>query len=391
MGRVKRSRLVLTMVVAVVVAAAGGWMAGRSIQSPAEAAAQSAEPEPSPILVPAEVRELSTDIITRGTARFGSPMMLSLATSQLKADAGVATSLPAVGEELGEGDVFLTVSGRPVFLLGGDVPSYRDLGPGLEGPDVLQLEESLMALDLDPGSIDGMYDDATGSAVTRLYRRAGFDPIAATEEQLAEVTSVAAALVGSVPGPGVLVPADEIVFMPVTPVRITEVTVGRGEAIEGAILTLSDASVRIDASVPIESASLVREGMPVRIDEPDLGIDTQGLITFVAPGPGTNEVDGFHVYMEVEVPTPPSNLVNASVRLTIATDSTDGPVLAVPIAALTLGADGSSRVQVQRAGQLIFLEVQPGLSADGYVAVTPLTGALGAGDLVVVGFERPAG
>jgi hypothetical protein len=44
---------------------------------------------------------------------------------------------------------------------------------------------------------------------------------------------------------------------------------------------------------------------------------------------------------------------------------------------------------VQRAvdQELNFVSVRTGLSADGYVSVTPLEGDLAAGDLVVVGLE----
>ena len=52
------------------VMAGGAWFAGERIVSPAEAAARTAPPTPSPILVPVEKRVLSSEIITRGTARF---------------------------------------------------------------------------------------------------------------------------------------------------------------------------------------------------------------------------------------------------------------------------------------------------------------------------------
>jgi hypothetical protein len=76
------------------------------------------------------------------------------------------------------------------------------------------------------------------------------------------------------------------------------------------------------------------------------------------------------------------------VRLTIPVESSGGPVLAVPVSALTLAADGSSRVQRDVDGTTEFVPVRPGLTADGYVAVTATAGALQAGDLVVIGFEQ---
>ena len=46
------------------------------------------------------------------------------------------------------------------------------------------------------------------------------------------------------------------------------------------------------------------------------------------------------------------------------------------------------RVQRQGDGSLEFITVEPGLSADGYVAVKAVDKNLEPGDLVVVGFDQ---
>ncbi len=74
-------------------------------------------------------------------------------------------------------------------------------------------------------------------------------------------------------------------------------------------------------------------------------------------------------------------------RLTIPIESTKGAVTAVPMSALSLAADGTSRVQVENDGALEYIVVEPGLSADGFVEVTPVDGTLEPGQLVVVGYE----
>jgi hypothetical protein len=72
--------------------------------------------------------------------------------------------------------------------------------------------------------------------------------------------------------------------------------------------------------------------------------------------------------------------------VTIPVKSTNGKVLAVPVAALSAGPDGSSRVEVQRNGTTDLIKVTVGLSADGYAQVTPVGGGkLAPGDQVVVG------
>ena len=48
-------------------------------------------------------------------------------------------------------------------------------------------------------------------------------------------------------------------------------------------------------------------------------------------------------------------------RLTVPVETTGQGVLAVPLSALTLAADGSSRVQSARGGVLRFVTVEPGL------------------------------
>jgi len=378
------------LLVIVVLAALAGWLAGTLIRSPAEVAARRAPPEPSPILVPAEERVLSTDVVTRGTGRFGSPQTLSLTPTDLKGGRQLVTRLPRAGTKLAEGDVVLEVSGRPVFLLRGSVPSYRDLGPGIVGRDVHQLEAALERIGFDPGPVDGTFDTGTEDALAELYARAGFDPVRATEAQLAAVRPLEAELLDNARArPGIQLPADEVIFVRSTPARVSELFVGRGDS-PRRLMTVTDVFVAIDSSVPLEEAPLVKPGMKVLIDEPDLGIDESGVVSRVAGTPGTNGVDGFHVYIEVTVDGSPARLVGTSVRLTVPVESTEGAVLAVPVSALSLAPDGSSRVQRATNGGLEFVRVEPGLSADGFVEVTPIEGTLEPSDPVVVGFEGDA-
>jgi len=126
----------------------------------------------------------------------------------------------------------------------------------------------------------------------------------------------------------------------------------------------------------------------VAIDEPDLGLKATGIVSRVADTPGTDGADGYHVYFEVLVDETKVKLEGVSLRLTIPVQSTGGAVTVVPVSALFLEADGTSRVQVERGGKLEFVEVKPGLSADGFVEVTPVDGKLSVGQLVLVGYEK---
>lgn len=371
-----------------VVAAAVGWILGSQVRSPAEIAARTEAPEPSPILVPAEMRELSTNVVTRGTGRFGKPIEVVLATSSFKPNSPLVTQLPEPGSEIDEGQILMSSSGRPVFALEGAQPMFRDLGPGVTGEDVRQLEAALDRMGHGPGPVDGTYDTRTEAAVGLLYETRGLAPAVATADQLADIFPDAGSIIaGTRPGAGIQVPADEIVFIPSLPARVAANSIELGHPIEGSVMTITAASVAIDGSVAIEQSGLVRPGMEVVIDEPDLGIEASGVVGRVADQPGTDGVDGFHLYFEVDVPDAPLALINASVRLTIPVESTGDAVLVVPITALSLAPNGSSRVQRQVDGALESIEVRPGLSAQGLVEVTPIGGDLREGDLVVVGFE----
>jgi multidrug efflux pump subunit AcrA (membrane-fusion protein) len=81
------------------------------------------------------------------------------------------------------------------------------------------------------------------------------------------------------------------------------------------------------------------------------------------------------------------SLAGFSVRLTIPVATSKGAVIAVPTSAVSLAADGTSRVQIDRAGVLEYVTVKPGLSAGGYVEVTAPDGQLAPGQLVVVGYR----
>src|SRR5687768_12499021 len=112
-----RTVVLLGVLALVTASAVGGWVAAARIESPAEAAARTAAPTPSPILVPVEERVLSSNVVTRGTARFGSPQPVSIAPSALKANApGLVTTLPTRDVQFEEGDVMFTASARPVFV-----------------------------------------------------------------------------------------------------------------------------------------------------------------------------------------------------------------------------------------------------------------------------------
>ena len=185
----RRNMTLLIGLGAVVAAAAIGWIAATQIKSPAEIAAQTAPPNPSAITVPVEQRTLTSDVVTRGTVRFGSPQAVALPGSTLKKSSGIVTTAPTLGASLKEGSVAMTVSGRPLFVLQGAKPAHRDLGPGARGDDVQQLEDALSRLGFSPGTRDGVYDSRTATAVSAWYKATGWAAFGPTDEQVLALRS----------------------------------------------------------------------------------------------------------------------------------------------------------------------------------------------------------
>ena len=185
MGR----RSVLAIVAAVAVLSAGlGWVLGQRIKSPAEIAAETAPPDPSLILVPVELRELETRVVVRGTVVSSGSTAISVLGSL--DGAVLITRLPLeAGDPMAEGDVAVEVAGRPVIVFQGDLPEFRSLAPGMDGPDVEQLEVALNRLGYDVGVVDDLYTTTTGGAVAELYQDLGYRANEPSRDELAMLDS----------------------------------------------------------------------------------------------------------------------------------------------------------------------------------------------------------
>ena len=196
-------------------------------------------------------------------------------------------------------------------------------------------------------------------------------------------------------------PASEIVYLSATPRRVDDVTVRRGSLIAGtAVMSVSGATLQIAGTVATTDADLIAEGSAVVITLPD-GTDVTGTVQSVgveAEG-DTGQAADPNRKRVVVVPDELTEeqramLQGANVRVSIPVSSTEGDVLAIPIAALTAGPGGESRVEVldEGADETRLVTVETGLAAGGMVEVTPVDGSLEVGDQVVVGTaEVPQG
>jgi peptidoglycan hydrolase-like protein with peptidoglycan-binding domain len=570
---IRRNRALSIGLGAVILSSLVSWGAASRIRSPAEVAARTAPPAPSAITVPVEKKVLSSDVVIRGTVRYGAPQSVLLAPSSIRKANPILTSAPQKGKDLTEGSVAFTASGRPALVLQGAVPAYRDITPGAVGDDVRQLQEALVRLGFRPGRTDGVYDDRTGLAVAAWYLKGGWTPsgpsddqlqalraaqadwfsaesdflgaqegltsaqhdldiarqravaaaraltpgatavtpaavspdsaassraeqervaaavrvnkarravakaddeektaqarldeartrkpppsneeyaalakqaqdasnrASAAREELASAEDALAAANGApgavVPDPsakldaataqaevqkaadvvafaqrkvglagrragagptgaklGIQIPAGEILFFPTLPARVDDVKLKVGDEAIGPVMTVTSSRLVVESALSAADAKLVKEGGRVAIRAPEANVDATGTVTGIATTPGTNGVDPQRYYLEVTPTGLDVGLAGASVVQTISVQSTAGEVLAVPVAALSMASDGTTRVQVQPPREPArFVTVEPGLAAKGVVAVTPVQGELGPGDLVVVGAKNAA-
>ena len=191
----RRTTTLGVILAAVVVSAGVGWFVGSRIKSTAQIAAETEPPTASLITVPVEMRTLSSDVITRGEIRYEEPIELQLADPPATlGGTAIVTLAPEEGTLIEEGEVLLEVSGRPILVLQGELPVYRTLRPGDEGDDVLQLEEALRRLDLDPGKVNEVFDSATEAAIVEWYGSHGFIPPGPNEQEAVELRAATEAV-----------------------------------------------------------------------------------------------------------------------------------------------------------------------------------------------------
>ncbi len=422
----RRSRTLLVIAGIAIAALSIGVFTGTRITSPADAAARTDPPEATDVTVPVELRGLNSEVVTRGDVTFAGSIDVTPEVGGLETAPVVTGQVPTMGSKVQEGTALLEIVGRPLVVLQGQLPMYRSLGPGMSGPDVEQLEQTLDRLGYDPGEVDDEYTASTGNAIDELYERVGYEPPPPdpqTESELdaaADAVDTAEAAVASAEDElmsepdtsaesnaleqaedqleearsdyaeaqekaGTPLPAAEVVFVPGLPRRVDEVNVERGGQVEGVSMSVSGADLQVTANVDETDGELLKEKMKVRIEVPGGG-EVPGTITAIEKAKGENK-NGYTVRVAPgEVTAEQAEaLREANVRVTAPVESTDGKVLAVPLAALTAGPGGGARVQVRRDETTDLVEVEVGLTAEGYAEVEPLEGELTEGDLVVVG------
>ncbi len=186
-------------------------------------------------------------------------------------------------------------------------------------------------------------------------------------------------------------PSSEILYLGALPRRVDEVKATRGALLQGVAMTVSGATLELTGSAAEADAKLLEVGGEASFELPD-GSRHRAVIAEVAPGKESSARWSIGFTPDPLAPEQVQQLQGANVRVSIPVGATEGEVLHVPLAAVTAGPGGESRVEVVEGdprdgdrAETRLVVVETGLAADGAVEVRAVDGGLEEGDLVVVG------
>ncbi|MFB7586310.1 peptidoglycan-binding protein [Streptomyces sp. NPDC056169] len=166
--RRKRRRVVVPLVLVVAIGGAAALGATRPWEPRGSVAEKPALGHGSAAV---EKGSLSSSIQVAGALAYDAP------TAVMASGRGTVTALPPVGSEVKAGGRLYEVDGRPVVLMTGNRPLWRDLGQGVgAGPDVEQLKRNLVALGHTEGlgiAVDEKFTPGTATAVKRWQKALG--------------------------------------------------------------------------------------------------------------------------------------------------------------------------------------------------------------------------
>lgn len=268
---------------------------------------------------------------------------------------GTVTVAAREGAKVTRGRALFELDDKPVTLLYGPVPAFREMKVGDRGSDVLQLERNLVALGYGGGiHVDPRYDEGTAAAVKRWQKSLNRTPS------------------GTV-GHG------DVVFQP------EEVTVVRADAVladrvgpETTVLTVASTRPVVRAELEQGDVSLTAPGTRVEVTLPS-GARARGGVTGTvrptepgapADAPAQNGIT-VEVALDGDASAVSEEDAKATVSVRFVRESRKG-VLTVPVEAVVAlrGADGGYGLQLVEGATSRMVRVETGMTADGRIEVS---------------------
>jgi peptidoglycan hydrolase-like protein with peptidoglycan-binding domain len=307
-------------------------------------------------------RDVVSRIRVNGTLGYGASQPV-ISHSQ-----GTITAMAAEGAIVQRGQTLYEVDGHPVVLFYGDRPAWRTLSIGVsDGPDVIQLQQNLIALGYATTSnlsADGHFGWTTRLAVERWQKAMGFSQTGTVD-------------------------VGQIVFLPGS-VRVGSHQAQVGGQAGGVIVSVSSTTRAVTVDLDASKQTLVKVGDAVQVTMPNTGASTTGKVIDIAKVAKTSSGDNrgastttVTLTISLTDPNATGSLDQAPVRVAITTQSAKN-VLVVPINALLALADGNYAVEVDGGGHRRVVPVQTGLFDDDGGIVEISGSDITAGTRVVV-------
>ncbi|KAK1179659.1 peptidoglycan-binding domain-containing protein [Streptomyces sp. NBS 14/10] len=294
---------------------------------------------------------------------------------------GTITWLPKAGKTVTRGRTLLRVDEKPVVLLYGDLPMYRELAVGrdpdrpLRGLDVKQFESNLAMLGYSGFTVDDTYSQLTADAVKRWQRDLG-------RPRTGKVGTGDIAYVSG-------------------PIRIARTSVRVGAQATGNVLSYTSTTRSVTVEAPAGETGWAERGNRVTVELPD-GHTVKGRVAEVgqdaSPAQGAEGGDGggggggggggdgdaaknakVPVLIRIKDQEALRQLNSTPVTVRYVGRKREN-VLTVPVAALVALAEGGHGLEIADAGGADgdgkgsrFVAVKTGLFANGKVEVSGST------------------
>jgi len=365
------------------------------IESPHDVAAQSAAPPATTLSAVARWQVLREAITVQGIVR--SSRMIKV-TARAPYATVTLTQMPVKpGDRVRPGQVIAQIDGRPVMLLRGRLPAYRNLHEGDHGPDVAQLQRALQGLGYADFDSPGYFGKSTALALLLFYRQLGYDaPVyhrrlrRATPQAGPAVSGIANRLATTeLVRPSAYLPRSEVVFIPAKSALVASVAARVGDLVgNSVVLTLATGNPYVSGVLSQHQAAQARRGMSAKMVAASPRLTVRGMVTRIGTLPTRDgpPAGGYRVLVRPRRALP-QRMIGARVRLTLIAPVTSAPVLIVPVAAILAAGHGrAAHVVKLTAGHRVRVAVFTGPTADGLVAVQSVRlGELRPGDRVLIG------
>jgi hypothetical protein len=268
---------------------------------------------------------------------------------------GTLTWLPAEGSVVTRGKPLYKVDRRPVVLMYGTTPMYRDLQYGVsDGPDVEQLEKNLKTLGYGGGlTVDDHFSAATADRVLEWQDDRG----------LAETGTVTSATVVFLPGK----------------VRVQEAGGATGDKSRSGkpVLTVTGTRQVVHVDLDVADQQLARKGAKVTVELPG-GTTAKGKITKVGtvaqvPSTSGEQANPQNATITIEITLNDAKkaggLDQAPVSVELESETREN-VLSVPVEALLALREGGYGVQLVQGDRAELVPVEIGIFASARVEVS---------------------